>query len=219
MGTRTAAAATPDPATAGRGRVRERILDAGSRLFYADGIRAVSADKVIAAAGVSKVTFYRHFRTKDDLVVAYLEAIADAERVQLARLRTEHAGDPGGTLAALAEVLGTVARSQQFRGCAFVNAGAEYADPAHPVRRAVAAHRAWYAGFFAGVAQDAGADDPRAVAAELMMLRDGAMVCGDVEDATAVAPRLASAFAAVLAAHRDAAGGPGAPSSGAPRPT
>ena len=219
MGTRTAAAATPDPATAGRGRVRERILDAGSRLFYADGIRAVSADKVIAAAGVSKVTFYRHFPAKDDLVVAYLEAIADGEREQLARLRADHADDSGGTLAALAEVLGTVARGPQFRGCAFVNAGAEYADPAHPVRRAVAGHRAWYAGFFADVARDAGADDPRAVAAELMMLRDGAMVCGDVEDASAVAPRLASAFAAVLAAHRGTAGGPDAPPSGAPRPT
>ena len=203
MGTRTAAAA-PQQA-AGRGRVRERILEAGSRLFYADGIRAVSADKVIAAAEVSKVTFYRHFPTKDDLVVAYLDAIAEQERAQLARLRAENEGDPGATLAALARVLGTVARAPEFRGCAFVNAGAEYADPAHPVRQAVTRHRAWYLDFFADVAREGGADDPRAAAAELMMLRDGAMVCGDVDDARAVAPRLASAFAAVLAAHR---GGP-----------
>jgi len=205
MGTRTAAAA-PEQA-AGRGRVRERILEAGSRLFYADGIRAVSADKVIAAAEVSKVTFYRHFRTKDDLVVAYLDAIAEEERAQLARLRTEDEGDPAAILAALARVLGTVARAPEFRGCAFVNAGAEYADPAHPVRQAVARHRAWYADFFADVAREDGADDPRAAAAELMMLRDGAMVCGDVDDPHAVAPRLASAFAAVLAAHRGAPAG------------
>ncbi|MFI2296049.1 TetR/AcrR family transcriptional regulator [Isoptericola sp. NPDC019571] len=205
MGTRTAA--SPPERPAGRGRVRERILEEGSRLFYADGVRAVSADKVIAAAGVSKVTFYRHFPTKDDLAVAYLEAIADEERALLERLREDHAGDPAATLAALAEALGAVAGSAQFRGCAFVNAGAEYADATHPVRRIVAGHRARYAGFFADVARDAGADDPQAVAAELMMLRDGAMVCGDVDDARAVAPRLASAFAAVLAAHRGAAAG------------
>ncbi|MFE5291670.1 TetR/AcrR family transcriptional regulator [Isoptericola sp. NPDC056618] len=205
MGTRTAA--TPPERSPGRGRVRERILEEGSRLFYADGVRAVSADKVIAAAGVSKVTFYRHFPTKDDLAVAYLQAIADEERALLERLRRDHAGDPAAALAALAEALGAVAGSAQFRGCAFVNAGAEYADAAHPVRRIVADHRARYAGFFAGVARDAGADDPQAMAAELMMLRDGAMVCGDVDDARAVAPRLASAFAAVLAAHRGAAAG------------
>ncbi|MFC8598656.1 TetR/AcrR family transcriptional regulator [Isoptericola sp. NPDC057191] len=190
-----------------RGRVRERILEAGSRLFYADGIRAVSADKVIAAAGVSKVTFYRHFPGKDDLVVAYLDAIGEEERALLARLRAEHESDPAGTLAALAQALGAVATGPQFRGCAFVNAGAEYADPAHPVRQAVARHRARYAEFFADVARDAGADDPRAVAAELMMLRDGAMVCGDVDDEVVVAPRLAAAFAAVLALHRPATTG------------
>lgn len=205
MGTRTAAAAPQQEA--GRGRVRERILEAGSRLFYADGVRAVSADKVIAAAGVSKVTFYRHFPTKDDLAVAYLEAVADEERALLDRLREGHGGDPVAALAALAEALGTVAGSAQFRGCAFVNAGAEHADAAHPVRRVVAEHRARYACFFADVARDAGADDPQAVAAELMMLRDGAMVCGDVDDSRAVAPRLASAFTAVLAAHRGAAAG------------
>src|SRR5262245_24310920 len=128
MGTRTAAAGAAVPAPAGRGHVHERILDAGSRLFYEDGIRAVSADKVIAAAGVSKVTFYRHFPTKDDLVVAYLGGLAAAEREQLEGLRAAHDGDAAATLAALAQALGDVARSERFRGCAFVNAGAEFAE-------------------------------------------------------------------------------------------
>jgi len=194
---------TPERVAAhGRKEVRERILGAGSALFYAEGVRAVSADKVIAAAGVSKVTFYRHFPTKDDLVVAYLEGLATSERARLEEIRSQHPGDAVGTLEALAGALGEVARGEAFRGCAFVNAGAEFADPAHPVRRAVAAHRAWYTDFLAAVARDGGADDPAAAAAELMMLRDGAMVCGDVDDASVVAPRLAAGFAAVLAAHR-----------------
>ncbi|MEL7975074.1 helix-turn-helix domain-containing protein [Isoptericola sp. F-RaC21] len=202
METSKPTATAPGPARGGRGQVRARILEAGSRLFYAEGVRAVSADKVIAAAGVSKVTFYRHFPTKDDLAVAYLSGLAAAEREQLDDIREQHAGDAGATLAALAAALGDVARTDVFRGCAFVNAGAEFADPAHPVRRAVADHRAWYARFLADVARDGGADDPAAAAAELMMLRDGAMVCGDVDDADAVAPRLAAGFAAVLAAHQ-----------------
>ncbi len=196
-------ASTPEKA-AGHGRqgVRERILGAGSALFYGEGIRAVSADKVIAAAGVSKVTFYRHFPTKDDLVVAYLEGLATSERARLEEIRSQHPGDAAATLEALAGALGEVARGEAFRGCAFVNAGAEFADPRHPVRRAVAEHRAWYTDYLAAVARDGGADDPAAAAAELMMLRDGAMVCGDVDDASVVAPRLAAGFAAVLAAHR-----------------
>ena len=194
---------TPEKA-AGHGRkgVRERILEAGSALFYAEGVRAVSADKVIAAAGVSKVTFYRHFPTKDDLVVAYLEGLATSERARLEEIRSQHPRDAVATLEALAGALGEVARGEAFRGCAFVNAGAEFADPTHPVRRAVAEHRAWYTDFLAAVARDGGADEPAAAAAELMMLRDGAMVCGDVDDASVVAPRLAAGFTAVLAAHR-----------------
>jgi len=198
MGTTTSAPEGESRAAEGGG-ARSRILESGAALFYAEGIRAVSADKVIAAAGVSKVTFYRHFPTKDDLVVAYLEQNAAREREQLAGLR--RAGDAPGTLAALADAVGALARDDRFRGCSFVNAGAEYAHAGHPVRRAVAAHRAWYLDFLAEVAADAAVDDARAVAAELMMLRDGAMVCGDVGDATVVGPRLASAFAAVLAGH------------------
>ncbi|MCK9793685.1 TetR/AcrR family transcriptional regulator [Isoptericola sp. 4D.3] len=208
MGTRSAEAGDggrTEAVAPRRGDVRARILDAARVLFYTEGIRAVSADKVIAAAGVSKVTFYRHFPTKDELVVAYLDAIATWERDLLEGLRDEHAGDPAGSVAALAEALGAVAGEPRFRGCAFVNAGAEYADPEHPARAAVARHRAWYTAFLAGLAHEAGADDPAAAAAELMMLRDGAMVCGDVGDADVVGPRLAAGFAAVLAAHRAAA--------------
>ncbi|GAA1735144.1 hypothetical protein GCM10009809_32900 [Isoptericola hypogeus] len=214
MGAMAAAPTEPERAHSRRGGVRARILHAGGALFYSGGVRAVSADKVIAAAGVSKVTFYRHFPTKDDLVVAYLEAVAERERALLDELRRAHAGDPDAALAALAAVLGELAAGPRFRGCSFVNAGAELADADHPARAVVARHRASYAGFFAGVARGAGAPEPDAAAAELMMVRDGAMVCGDMGDATAVGPRLAGAFAAVLAAHRRAAGGPGGVTSG-----
>ncbi|SDR84425.1 DNA-binding transcriptional regulator, AcrR family [Paraoerskovia marina] len=181
--------------------VRERILEAATEQFYREGIRAVSADKIIAAAEISKVTFYRHFRTKDDLVVAYLEASAARERHLITEARTENAGRPLDTLRFLATVAGEVACRPGFRGCAFVNAGAEYPDADHPVRDTIATHRRWYLATFRELAEEAGADEPAEVAEELMMLRDGAMVAGHVGDATLLADRLTSVGRAVLLAH------------------
>ena len=114
--------------------VRERILAAADEYFYAEGIRAVSADRLIVEAGVSKVTFYRHFPSKDDLVLAYLEGRSALERHALEQFRTQ-AGDACETLVAIARAIAGSSCSLGFRGCPFINAAAEYAEPAHPVRR------------------------------------------------------------------------------------
>ena len=188
--------------------VAARILDAAGALFYADGVRAVSADRVIAAAAVSKVTFYRHFPSKDALVVAWLAGIAAAERQVLDALRAAHPGDPAAVLAAYADALGSESCRPGFRGCPFINAAAEYADADHPVRALVAEHRRWMVDTAAEVLAELGLDDPVGAAEELVVLRDGAMVAGYVggaERAARLAVTLRHAGAAVLAAHRAAA--------------
>src|SRR5215217_8004891 len=86
--------------------VRERILDAATRRYYAEGIRAVSADRLIAEAGVSKVTFYRHFPTKDDLIAAYLAQQLAVVEDALTQQRAELTGDPAGVLRWYAESVG-----------------------------------------------------------------------------------------------------------------
>ncbi|NKQ58993.1 TetR/AcrR family transcriptional regulator [Amycolatopsis sp. K13G38] len=169
------ASATPDAATSRPSPVRERILAAADELFYGEGIRAVSADRIIAAAAVSKVTFYRHFPTKDDLVLAYLDGRAAAERGALDGLRT---GDACAMLTGIAHALADASCASGFRGCPFINAAAEYADPGHPVRQAVAAHRAWFAGLLRDLLAELGIGDSSTVVDQLMMLRDGAMVGG-----------------------------------------
>lgn len=158
--------------------MRERLLDAASELFYLQGIRAVSVDKVIEAAGTTKVTFYRHFPTKDDLVVAYLEARAEQERQGVAAAREQGAGDAVATLAVMAEGLGAAACSSGFRGCPFINAAAEYPDRDSAVRRTVDAHRAWWRTAFRDLVDPLGLADPDGAVADLMLLRDGAMVGG-----------------------------------------
>jgi AcrR family transcriptional regulator len=197
--------ADPTSAALPASPVAARILRAAAGLFYADGIRAVSADRVIAAAEVSKVTFYRHFASKDALVVAYLEAVAAAERAALDAALAEHRDDPAAVLRGYADVLGRESCVPGFRGCPFINAAAEYADPEHPVRAVVAAHRRWMVATAAALLRDLGLADAEGAAEELVILRDGAMVAGYVggeERARAVAGALQHAGAAVVAAHR-----------------
>ena len=178
--------------------VRERLLEAASELFYAQGLRAVSADKIIERVGTTKVTFYRHFRTKDNLVVAYLEGRAAIEREGIGAAITHAGGDPETALRLISEGVGAVACSPGFRGCPFINAAAEYADPDSPVRRLVAEHRAWYQKTFEQLIAPLGLADPAAVADELMLLRDGAMVAGYLGDPAAVAGSFLRACQAVI---------------------
>lgn len=177
---------------------RARILDAANELFYTRGIGATSADRIIEQVGITKVTFYRHFRTKSDLVVAYLEQQASAEREWMQSVRRE--GDPLGSLHALAADIGSVSCRPGFRGCAFINAAAEFADPDNPVRTTVDAHRRWMLAKFAEIATEAGAGDIDSAANQLMILRDGAMVNGYLNDPASVADTLGAAFTSVIAA-------------------
>ena len=174
--------------------VRERILDTAAALFYSEGIRAVSADRIIAAAGTTKVTFYRHFRTKEDLVVAYLQA-------QSARIRAAAAGlsdDPRTGLLQLAEAMGAETCIPGFRGCPFINAAAEYPDAGSPVRAVVTEHRQWLHAEVSRRIAQLGAAEPDRLADQLLMLRDGAMVHGYIADPASVSASLISAGRAIL---------------------
>lgn len=156
--------------------VRERILEAATRRYYAEGIRAVSADRLIADAGISKVTFYRYFATKDDLVVAYLEQQSDRERAAVTAQRGQ--ADPAAVLRWYADSVGTMSCAPGFRGCPFINAAAELADAEHPGRRIVSAHRAWLTAQAAELLTEMNVERAADRADQLMMLRDGAMVAG-----------------------------------------
>ncbi|GAB3607452.1 TetR/AcrR family transcriptional regulator [Conyzicola nivalis] len=193
---------TITPATTrGRdGSARDRILDAATELFYANGIRGTSADRIIEQAGITKVTFYRHFRTKTDLIVAYLELQAAGERAAIESAR-DQAG-PEDALSNIAKVIGTASCMPGFRGCPFINAAAETPDPEDPVRVVVDAHRRWTREVLAEIATDAGAADADTTAGQLLMLRDGAMVNGYLSDPDKIAETLQIACLAVISSSR-----------------
>ena len=175
---------------------RSRILDAANDLFYSQGIRATSADRIIEQVGITKVTFYRHFRSKGELAVAYIERQSAAELAWIAS--TTQVGDPEASLRAIAAGIGAASCSPSFRGCAFINAAAEFPEADDPVRIAVDAHRAALRQHFAGLAAEAGADDPATVADQWMILRDGAMVNGYLGDGAGLARSLEDGLLAIL---------------------
>jgi AcrR family transcriptional regulator len=207
-GTADAAAASesavPPAPPAGKTPMRQRILEAAADLFYAQGIRAVSAEKIIARVGITKVTFYRHFPTKDDLVVAYLERRAAWERDAVAGARLAAGGRVSEVFRMVAEGIGAESCSPGFRGCPFINAAAEYADAEHPVRKVVDAHRRWFKGVVEEMLGELGVTEVSDVADQLLMLRDGAMVAGYLGDPTTVARSLYNAGRAVIEFQRGA---------------
>lgn len=162
--------------------MRDRLIDAATELFYAEGLRAVSVDKVIERAATTKVTFYRHFKSKDELVVAHLQRRAELERHGIGQAIAHAGGDPDRAFQLIAETVGTMACQPGFRGCPFINAAAEYPDESSIVRKTVDEHRAWCKTAYAELIAPLGLPDPEAVAGDLMLLRDGIMVAGYLDD-------------------------------------
>lgn len=181
-----------------QGTMRERLIDAANELFYAQGLRAVSVDKVIERAGTTKVTFYRHFQSKEDLIVAYLESRAELERNGVDAAIAHGDGDVDVSLRLMAEHTGAAACEPGFRGCPFINAAAEYADPDSPVRRVVDTHRDWWTSAFERLVAPLDLADPAATADDLMLLRDGVMVAGYLGDPSKVAASFLRSCQAVI---------------------
>lgn len=160
---------------------RARLLTTATRLFYSEGLHSVGIDRLIAEAGVNRATLYRHFPSKDDLLVTYL---SDADQAIRAALETARTGSDSAADAvrAVAESIAHGIRTPGFRGCAFLNAAAEYPDLAHPVHQAVLTHRQWFLHFVTELLTQTGEAAPEPAARHFVMLRDGAMAAGCLTD-------------------------------------
>ncbi|MFG2972504.1 TetR/AcrR family transcriptional regulator [Streptomyces sp. NPDC048331] len=154
--------------------VRERLLATADELFYAEGIRAVGIDRVIAESRVAKSSMYVHFRTKEDLVEAYLRGRTDTWREHVVREVGVRSRQPTGRILAVFDVFHEAISQPGFRGCPFTNAAAEY--PHHEGIRAVIAYdRAWLPALFSRLLQPLGAGEDGELAAALVQLCDGAI--------------------------------------------
>jgi AcrR family transcriptional regulator len=168
-------------APARRSEARERLLATASELFYAEGIKGVGVDRIVAASGVTLATFYRHFPSKQDLVVAYLQRIHD---MLVERAASDDEVEGRERIVKIgAEVIAEVGHDG-FRGCAFINAASEFEDPESPVRQVVTDHRRWYHDRVRRAFVDAGHARPGKASRHFVMLRDGAVTAGYLDSAT-----------------------------------
>jgi AcrR family transcriptional regulator len=178
-----------------RTSARRRLLDTATRLFYAEGIRSVGIDRIIAEASVAKATFYNHFPSKDDLVLAYIE-----EQDQIGRTATAAlpAKSPRDMIVAVLGRIADAANAGDFRGCPFLNAAAEYTDPASAVRQAVDARRAWYRGVLRRHLQADGDPSPSLTANLLVVFSDGLLESAYLDDPKRIAELTREGVARIL---------------------
>ncbi len=174
---------------------RRRLLDTATRLFYTSGIHAVGIDRIIAEAGIAKATFYNHFPSKDDLVVAYIE---EQDRLGRAAVAALPERPPREMIAAIMGRIGEAVTAGGWRGCPFLNAAAEYPDPASPVRQAIDARRAWYLDSLRNLLAATGDPAPLVTASLLVAVSDGLLESAYLDDPERVPALIREAVARLL---------------------
>ena len=158
-----------------RRTTRDRILDAANRLFYAEGIRATSVDAIADKARVTKKTLYYHFRSKDDLVAAYLASRDQPNLALFARWFDETEGGIAEKVRAIFLNLAKSARHPRWKGCGFLRTAAELANmPGHPAVKVGAAHKRKFETWLTGMIAAAGLPDADMLGRQVVLLMDGA---------------------------------------------
>ena len=146
----------------------------------------MGVDTIVAESGAAKTTLYSHYRSKDELIAAYLRRRSER---WLAHLDTElaaHGGPAAARLLHVFDLMGVWFADPDYRGCPFINACAEF-DAEHAAAAVVREHRRQLHTRFAALSGEAGADDPDLVATQVMLLYDGAMVKAHIDDTPAAA--------------------------------
>jgi AcrR family transcriptional regulator len=167
----------PDPPTTGSCR----LVHAAIELFYSHGFQAVGVDQIISAAGVTKTTFYKHFQSKTELMVAAIEMRDDWEMSAWVNGAKKLGGDdPRAQLLALFDILDIWFNDADFGGCMFLNAASEFPNPNDPVHKAAAAHKVSNWNLVRDLAIEAGAEDAEGFSDLFMMLFEGALVLRQV---------------------------------------
>jgi AcrR family transcriptional regulator len=138
--------------------------------------------RIVEEAGVTLATFYRHFPSKQDLILAYLQSVHDDFESRAAAAQ-EAAEDPGDVLSSIGTNITAQLLEPGFRGCAFINAASEFEDPRGPIMRAVLAHRAGFHALVRDAFASAGHPRPDLRASHYVMLRDGATTAGHLRSA------------------------------------
>jgi AcrR family transcriptional regulator len=193
-------------------RPRERILAVARELFYRRGIHAVGVDAIAEAAGTNKMTLYRHFSSKDELVAACLRELAAKIDAEWDAIAAAHPGDPKGELVAWVQHIGEWFTRESGRGCALANAAVELPDPDHPARQVIREHKSAARERLVRLCGDAGLRDPEGVASQVFLVCEGARVAAQSLGSDEPLTRLPALLTDLVEEHTP----PGAASRGKP---
>ncbi|WP_170337037.1 TetR/AcrR family transcriptional regulator [Ruegeria arenilitoris] len=155
---------------------RDELVRKALLVFYRDGFHATGMDKLVAETGVSKTSMYKHFRTKEELILAALRLRDENFRNWFLRRIEELADTPAEQLIASFDALKEWFEEDSFRGCMFIKAGAEYQDKDHPINVQAAEHKRVLLEYFTELARKAGARNPEKLGCQLLLLKEGAIV-------------------------------------------
>jgi AcrR family transcriptional regulator len=184
-----------------RTEVRDKILATAADLFYKQGIRAVGVDLVVEKAGVAKTSLYRHFGTKDDLVVAFLQRMDHDFWKTWDTVTAQHADDARAELNAQLDWIGERAGQPDYRGCPQLNIAAEFPEVDHPARKLATAHKRELRRRLKVIAERLHCAAPDALAGQLAVLINGAFVSTPLYEPGEATMLLQRAADALIAAH------------------
>lgn len=159
---------------------KDHLVETALALFAREGFHATGIDRILAESGVAKMTLYKHFRSKEELVVAALRLRDERFRAWLAERAAAGGKSPRKRLLSVFDALEEWFGTPGFRGCMFVNACAEYGSLEHPVHATAAEHKGAMRGWLRDLAAEAGVADAEEAADQLMLLIDGATVTAHV---------------------------------------
>lgn len=155
---------------------RDELVRKALQVFYRDGFHATGMDRLVVETGVSKTSMYKHFRTKEELILAVLRLRDENFRNWFVRRIEELADTPADQLLAAFDVLGEWFCEDNFRGCMFIKAGAEYQEADDPIHVQASEHKRLLLEYFTDLCRKAGAPDPDRLACQLLLLKEGAIV-------------------------------------------
>ncbi|MDZ4348963.1 MAG: TetR/AcrR family transcriptional regulator [Xanthomonadaceae bacterium] len=154
---------------------REQLLDTAVRLFYGKGCQATGIDSLLSEAGVAKMTLYKYFKSKDDLILAAAERMNDQHQAQVRAFLDSHGGTAKEKLLAMFDFIAEWAVKKEFSGCPFQRLAVEHPDAEHPARKAAMRYKIDQFRFFLRLACEAGVKQPERFTKRYLMLVEGAI--------------------------------------------
>ena len=179
---------------------RDQLIETAADLFYRGGFNATGIDRILAEAGVAKMTLYNHFGSKEELIEAALHRRGTEFQEWLMEYVESHAETPRDRLLALFDAHEEWFASKEFRGCLFLNASAEFAGSTESIRRIAEEYKRRLHGYVRGLAAAGGIANPDRLADRIMLLVDGAIGCAQVSKDPDWARRAKEAAAVLIGA-------------------